>query len=148
MKEILLIAVDGSDNSLHAVEWLVSRLGIWKEAPEVHLLNVQPSLHGDISRFVSARQVEEFHQDSGHEALAAARQCLERAGVALHAHIRVGETAAQILELAKAIGCTQIVMGTRGRSGLSGFLLGSVAARVIPTAEVPVTLVGSRGEAR
>lgn len=141
MKEVLLISVDGSDNANHAVKWLVSRLDGWKEPPDLHLVNVQPSLHGDISRFLSTKQVEAFHQESGHEALAAAKGILSQAGMRFHAHIRVGEVAAQIVRLAQELQCSQIVMGTRGHSGLGGLLLGSVAARVVHIAEVPVTLV-------
>jgi nucleotide-binding universal stress UspA family protein len=46
-----------------------------------------------------------------------------------------------IVETADSLGCGLIVMGTHGRRGLSHFLLGSVAERVLRTAKIPVLTV-------
>ena len=46
-----------------------------------------------------------------------------------------------IIELAKQKHADLIVMGTHGRRGLSHLLLGSVAERVVRTAECPVMTV-------
>jgi len=43
-----------------------------------------------------------------------------------------------IVETASNLGCELIVMGTHGRRGLSHFLLGSVAERVVRTSPAPV----------
>ena len=42
---------------------------------------------------------------------------------------------------AKKVGASEIIMGTRGLSRVSRFLLGSVAMKVVQLASVPVTLV-------
>jgi nucleotide-binding universal stress UspA family protein/quercetin dioxygenase-like cupin family protein len=52
-----------------------------------------------------------------------------------------GEAAEQILQLAKALPCDLIVMGTHGRTGLSRFLTGSVAEQVLRKAGCPVLAV-------
>ena len=72
MTQTLLIPVDGSAHSLHAIDWLIAQTKLWKDAPIVHVLTVQPSLHGDISRFVSPAQLQEFHREEGDKHLAGA----------------------------------------------------------------------------
>jgi nucleotide-binding universal stress UspA family protein len=49
--------------------------------------------------------------------------------------------ARSIVERAHELGCTHIVMGTRGMSLLGNLVLGSVATKVIHAARCPVTLV-------
>ena len=53
----------------------------------------------------------------------------------------VGLPANRILEVAQALGAGHIVMGSRGRTGLSRLLLGSKAERVVQLSPVPVTIV-------
>ena len=55
--------------------------------------------------------------------------------------VEFGAPAAQIARLARARHADLIVMGTRGRTGLTRALLGSVAARVVATAPCPVLTV-------
>jgi len=50
----------------------------------------------------------------------------------------------QITHTAQALGAELIVMGTRGRRGLSRFLLGSVSAEVVRSAGLPVLSVRAR----
>jgi nucleotide-binding universal stress UspA family protein len=64
-------------------------------------------------------------------------------GGAVHVETRLlhGAVAAQIIELAGSSGASLIVMGTRGRTGLSHLLLGSVAERVVRLAPCAVLTV-------
>jgi universal stress protein A len=57
-----------------------------------------------------------------------------------------GAIAPEIIEHARARGCDLIVMGTHGRKGVSHFLLGSIAERVLRNAPCAVLVV--RGAAR
>lgn len=52
-----------------------------------------------------------------------------------------GAIAPEILEHARAQGCDLIVMGTHGRKGVSHFLLGSIAERVLRMAPCDVLVV-------
>ncbi len=141
MTQTLLLPIDDSPNSLRALDWVLAQLPQWRTPPTLHLINVQPSLHGDISRFVNATQIAEFHRESGDKALAAARARLAAAGVSADVHVRVGEAAVVIDQAARDLGCHQIVMGTRGHSGLTGLLLGSVATRLSHISALPLTLI-------
>ena len=52
-----------------------------------------------------------------------------------------GNTAEEILQAAKEIGCDLIVMGSHGRSVMGRLLLGSVAEAVMRKADCPVLTV-------
>ena len=64
-----------------------------------------------------------------------------KAGVRATAVTVTGDPSAQIVRTARSTRADLIVMGTHGRRGLSKFLLGSVAERVIATASCPVVTV-------
>jgi len=136
-----LVAIDGSETSLKAVDWIVAHLGDWKETPALHLLNVQPALPRDISRFVNAKQIDDFHREEGLKALAAAAEKSRAAGMAPQLHVSVGDCAETIVGFAVAKGCDQILIGTRGHTGLGGTLLGSVASKVAHLTHIPLLLV-------
>ena len=136
-----LLPIDGSNPSLRAIDYVLHIAKELKAPPTVHLLNVQPSLHGDISRFVSADQLAEFHRDEGHKALLEAVKKLADSALEVHQHVVVGECVPSILEVAKREACDQIIIGSRGHGGLSGVLLGSVSARLTHFSPLPLTLV-------
>lgn len=62
-------------------------------------------------------------------------------GVSIETETAVGPPANAIVEFASEHAIDQIVMGSRGRSGVARFLLGSVAEKVARRAPVPVTIV-------
>ena len=138
----LLLPVDGSDASLRAVDRLLTLLGWYKDAPEIHLLNVQHVLHKDVSQFVSAEDIKGYYHDEGLKELADARARLERAGVPYLHHVVIGDLAAEtIAHFAREHGIGQILMCTHGRSAVADLVLGSVARGVLQHTDVPVTLV-------
>jgi len=58
-----------------------------------------------------------------------------------------GTPSTRIVEVARELGASQIIMGSRGRAGWKGILLGSTAQRVIQLAPMPITLVKAGAEA-
>lgn len=64
--------------------------------------------------------------------------------VSIRTWLRSGEAWTALVEVAKAEHADLIVVGSHGRRGVGRFLLGSVAERVLRTAECPVLVVGSR----
>jgi len=63
------------------------------------------------------------------------------AGARVRGVLREGVAAEQILKAARGAHADLIVMGTHGRTGLSRFVLGSVASRVVAGASCPVLTV-------
>jgi nucleotide-binding universal stress UspA family protein len=136
-----LVAVDGSENSDRAVDYLLKQLGRYKDGAEVHLINVQPSFSSDIARFIDQKTIKDFHQEQGSKALEGARAKMEAAQVRVIAHVGVGEAGHVITSYAAQHRCEQIFLGTRGLGSVAGMLLGSVTTKVVHLSSVPVTLV-------
>lgn len=138
-----IVPVDGSESSSRAVDHLINKLAWFKDAVEVHLLNVQhPVPYGSrVSSVIGHDKLAQYHQEEGMAALGAAMKKLDAAKVRYHYHIGVGEEAEIICKYAKEKGCDQIFMGTRGLGSVSNLLLGSVATKVIHLSPVPVLLV-------
>lgn len=138
----MLIAVDGSEPALRAVE-TVARL-----APQMHglhawLLNVReaPVYYGELPPF-DAEAIEKLQRQGQQELLDAALAHARRCGLeSVWVLSAVGEAASEIVRAADAHAVAQIAMGTHGRSPLGSLLIGSVAQRVIHLSSVPVLLV-------
>ena len=139
----LLVAVDGSEPSRHAVEFALKSRGLYKDPVEIHLINVQPNLPfgSRVSSVLGHDQIAQYHREEGMTALKGAMQQLGSAGATYTHHIVVGEPAEVLAEFAREHACDQIVMGTRGLGATTSLLLGSVATKVIHLSPVPVVLV-------
>lgn len=57
------------------------------------------------------------------------------------ARAEIGAAAETIDRVVRELGADQLVTGTRGLGSLGNLFLGSVAAKVVQLADVPVTLV-------
>ncbi|MDO8437947.1 MAG: universal stress protein [Nitrosomonadaceae bacterium] len=137
----ILLPVDGSDTSNKAVADFIKLLGWYREIPEIHLLNVQPPLHGNVSRFIDKENIKQYHQEEGLKGLQASRDLLHQAGIACQFHILVGDPAEMIVRCATEKQCGQIVIGPRGLGAVKGLLLGSVASKVMQLSTTPVLLI-------
>ena len=62
--------------------------------------------------------------------------------------MRYGDTAEQILQVARELQPAMVVMGTHGRRGINRILLGSVATEVMRACPVPVVTVRARPDDR
>lgn len=137
----LLVPVDGSEAALHAARHAI-RLASWlSQAPEIHVLNVQPALPADVTRFVSRDDVESFHREAADKCMASALALFAEAGLPATPHVAVGHAADTIARVADELGVDEIIAGTRGTGLLARFLMGSVATRLPQASRVPVLLV-------
>jgi nucleotide-binding universal stress UspA family protein len=91
-----------------------------------------------------AADVQATHREWARRALADRAAAARETGVAARAIVAVGTAPEVIVLTAEAERAQMIVMGTHGRSGLSRFLVGSVADIVLRTAPCPVVLVRAR----
>jgi nucleotide-binding universal stress UspA family protein len=90
---------------------------------------------------VGKSQIEKYYQEEGEQALAEAKKLLERAGIAYQPRILVGSVAETIAKHAKDARCDLIYIGTHGRTGITGALVGSTASKVLHISDLPVLLV-------
>ncbi len=138
----ILVPFDGSDNALRALQQVIEHRDWYRDAPELHVLNVQlPVASGAVKMFIAADQLRDYYEEEGEKALQRARAALQAAGVPHHARVAVGDIAATLAQYATDNDCTLIAMGTRGMGALGNVLLGSVASKVIHVAAQPVLLV-------
>lgn len=137
-----LVPVDGSDNALCAVRHVIALIQD-REPIDVHLLNVQPPFHGDVTAFVRKEVVRDFHLEEGQKAMKAACELLDEAGIHYTKHVFVGRAAHVIAECAKELRCDKVIMGTHGFGTIAQLLLGSVSHEAIHQMDprIPVTLV-------
>ena len=141
MTNACLIAIDGSQPSLRAVDYAIKDAATRKEAPHIYLVNVQPALSGNVTRFIDGKTVEDFHRDNAEEHLAPAKEKLAASGLAYSGHVMVGEAAPSLVQFAHDKGCSMIVIGTHGFGSMIGMVMGSVATKVVHLSSVPVLLV-------
>ena len=134
----IVLAVDGSKNSLDAVSSLIKHVGWFKSPPTVRLVYVHlpvPKVGG-----FSKKTVDKYYREEGDECLAKAKKLLDKAGIAHEDMILVGQPAETICEVAADGNADLIYMGTRGMSSLANMVVGSVASKVVQHAKVPVLL--------
>lgn len=137
----VLVPVDGSVNSLHAVDVVLKAIAEGRSL-EVHLLNVQPQIvSGHARMYLKKELIEEYYEEEAVKALKPAQEKLDKAGVPHTSAHLVGHAPECIAKYVKTHGCELVVMGTRGLGSMQGMLLGSVATKVLHLVDVPVTLV-------
>ena len=139
----ILLAVDGSENSMHAVEFLIGHAGWYREPPDVELVTVHlpvPSLH-NMSVVVGRPELQRYYEEEGRANLARAATRLREAGIAFNQRVLVGPIAEGIAQHARESACELILIGTRGLTATAGALLGSTATKLLHVAETPVLLV-------
>jgi nucleotide-binding universal stress UspA family protein len=66
-------------------------------------------------------------------------------GTVAAAHLRIGEVAEEVVDLAEELGVDLIVVGTRGRSPIGRALMGSVSDSIVRQACCPVVVARLQG---
>ena len=138
MYDKILVAVDHSEISDRAVLAardlaVLSKGEVWV----LHLREREVALKTGVAMTAESA-------DEASAAVSAAVEVLTEAGVKAHGDIRTtlfGYAAREIVDDAIEHDADVIVMGSRGRSDLVGFILGSTAHKVIHLTDRPVLIV-------
>jgi nucleotide-binding universal stress UspA family protein len=85
--------------------------------------------------------LEDYFRDISERDLKAARKLLDKADLPHDMVIKIGNVVEQIMDAANAGKFDMLLLGSKGRSGLSDLVLGSVAQRLCALAKQPVVLV-------
>ncbi|RPH41184.1 MAG: universal stress protein [Burkholderiales bacterium] len=138
----ILVAIDGSKNSLRALKHAIKLAGKLSEPAHLLLVNA----HDDIalrgaSQFVGKDAVRSYLDDLANSELEGAIAAAQKAKVPFETRALRGQVAQAIAKAAVDEGCDLIVLGSKGRTALKDLLIGSVAQRVASLADMPVTLV-------
>jgi nucleotide-binding universal stress UspA family protein len=137
-----LLAVDGSEPSTRAAQWLAS-LAQTQLALRCTALYVQhPLMAGEVSALAPAYITLDQREHEAVLALTQISALLESAGVAHTTQTCIGDAVDTLLSHAQRLGADALVIGRRGQGVLRAALLGSVSSKVVQGAQVPVIVVG------
>jgi len=139
MKRILL-PIDASANSLKAVQHVIGRF-VTDPAIELHLLHVCTPFNRHVGRFVSRRNLADFHRDEATKSMKAARELLDARSIPYASHVEIGDKAETITAAARRIRASQIVIGTSRKNSLTRMIEDSVTNKVLEQAQVPVEVI-------
>jgi nucleotide-binding universal stress UspA family protein len=145
MYKKILVPLDGSELAKKGLEE-AEKLAKFFEA-EIVLFQVVPfmPIYGS-PELVTPLIVDEKQKEAVEKYLANIAEELKKTGLRVTATVRTGQqVAAEIIDLAKEVGADLIVMCTHGRSGITRWVLGSTAHKVLIRAETPILLIRSRG---
>ena len=135
--ERILVAVDGSDFSMAAVDQAISLGGICKS--EIYVISVV-ALYPE--QMAVAPNLVETMSEEVRQHLDEAKQKVDESQIPCETIVHMGGAPHEfIVQEAKDKNIDLILMGTHGRSGLKRVLLGSVAQNVIAHAPCPVMVV-------
>jgi len=149
MYEKILVALDGS---ALAEEVLPHVAGIaTRTDSEVILLRVAAPVRPTAVDVVAVMPVDTEQEmkriaDECLSYLEGAADRLRSAGLKVKTAVQFGDPAEQIVDFARDNGVGLIAMSTHGRSGISRWVYGSVADRVLRAATVPILLIRSKRE--
>ncbi|MEW6111882.1 MAG: universal stress protein [Thermodesulfobacteriota bacterium] len=138
MFDRLLIAVDGSEASLHALEQSFALIRAEKSSAKV--VSVVPPYEGDL-RLVGVKNIHAMMRQPYEAALAQASRAAESQAFELRFFLEEGEPDEQIVGLAESEGCDVIVIGVRDANSSEMFLMGSIAARVVGSSPTHVLVI-------
>ena len=137
-KPLVLLPVDGSEHALRAAEYSV-KIAIMMNA-RLLLLHCHRPFPVRLGDPYFQKAIDKIMQQSA-ERLEPFRSLLDQKGADYTELILEGPAGEKICEVAHIEKSEMIVMGSRGRSDLTGLFLGSVAHRVLHQAPCPVLIV-------
>ncbi|WP_247728795.1 universal stress protein [Halovivax limisalsi] len=139
MYDDILVPVDDRDPSTVALGYALEVAAV--HGATVDLLYVADTNKPSQVQYQGA--VVDVLEREGERVLESARERAKASGVPVRDEIVQGDPRAEIVALAE--GADLVVMGTHGRSGLDGYLLGSVTEHVVRKTETPVLAVREKG---
>jgi nucleotide-binding universal stress UspA family protein len=148
----VLFATDGSDSAQHA-EGLLTGLPAFADAPVrvISVAHVVRPWHTGVAPMAYGRVAAAYARDvetarAGHTSIAhEAASRLRAGGLDPEVVVRDGDPAEEIVAEARSWGADTILVGSRGRTGLTRMLMGSVARNVLLGTEASVIVSRTTG---
>ncbi len=143
MSNVFLLAVDGSPGSDKAIDFVADQAG--RGGAKVIVAYV---IEWSPYSFNTAEENEQRHKRREEELekatssiISPVEDRLKKLGLDVESIVRHGHPAKTVAELAVSKDAAQIFIGRTGETGLKSMLFGSVAANLVQTSTVPVTVV-------
>lgn len=140
----VMIAIDGSECSKHAVDFLIRRP--WGADDSFLVSHVVEPIPVDVGIAYVPAAYSQADGAAFEQAEALLKVVAEEIKAALPGHavdtkVVFGTVTSELVDLAQDAGIDLIVMGSHGRKGFNRFLLGSVAEEVLKHAHCSVEIV-------
>jgi nucleotide-binding universal stress UspA family protein len=126
----IVVAIDGSDISLKALEVALSEARIWNA--ELHVIYVvETSMFSSIPMDNTWEIIYSLLESEGKEVFQKSKERAAQDGVSLITHLRDGHAGNEIVSLTEELHADLIVIGSRGKTNIDRLLLGSVSEHVV-----------------
>ena len=137
----IVVGVDGSEHSRRALQWALDEALLRGAAVDVVHAWEPPFLVAYGGMPVTGFVYDPTpYEEAGHQLLDDTVDAVDTKGAPAMEKILVrGSAAPMILDIAK--GADMVVVGSRGRGGFAGLLLGSVSQQVAQHAPCPIVIV-------
>ncbi len=142
MYKKILVPLDGSELSESVLSHVVA-IATSCKVPEVVLTRVRDPLDKSVRDAldvdIASKLDKAYHDEADNYLKQIAADLIEK-GVAAKTVVLSGNPAEEIINYAQGGGVDLIIMSTHGRSGVSRWVFGSVADKVIRHSEVPILI--------
>ncbi len=150
----VIFAADGSAAAATA-EALLARWPIFEglpmrvvsvaNIPHLWHTGIAPTMYGQV---IEAYELDVKHARTEHQGMAhESAERLRAAGRDVTEEVRTGDAASEIIAVGAEWDADLLVLGSRGRTGLTRLLLGSVARNVVHSSAASILVVRDAGEA-
>ncbi len=142
MYKKILVPLDGSELSESVLSHVIA-IATSCKVPEVVLTRVRDPLDKSVRDAldvdIASKLDEAYHDEADNYLKQIAADLIEK-GIAAKTVVLSGNPAEEIVNYAQGGGVDLIIMSTHGRSGVSRWVFGSVADKVIRHSEVPILI--------
>lgn len=137
----LLVAYDGSEQSIRALKTGIEMARSWNATLEVvHVFDIPMLIVGEAMIPPPVENSVAIAQEADNLA-AEAQSILSAAGMQAEVTVLQGDPGRRIIETAKEKQTDLIIIGSRGLSGLREMFLGSVSSYIVKHSEVAVHIL-------
>jgi nucleotide-binding universal stress UspA family protein len=142
----ILLAIDGSPHAQAAVDEVARRP--WPKGSKIRVMSaIQPYTPPATEVVLAGAMLEDMRQQqvsTAEEITGRAADALKKARLSTETTVREGDPRSAIVDESDEWGADLIVVGSHGRTGLTRWLLGSVAQAIVGHASCSVEVVRRR----
>jgi nucleotide-binding universal stress UspA family protein len=136
----ILVAIDGSGMSRHALLTAIDEARVWKAGLHV-IYVVETGLFSSLPMDNTWEIMLSMLEKEGGKAITEAKSEAELKGVTITAHLKQGHAGNEIVKAAEDIGVDVVIVGSHGKSNVDRLLLGSVSSFVVSNCPTAVLVV-------
>ena len=139
----ILVPVDGSEYSIRAVEQALELAKVFNsKITLVQVLTLDPIIASEYIQTGKSNELLDRARNYIWESLDKIKQKYQQENLAIHTQLLEDfSVATAITQAAKDLKADIIIIGSHGRTGLTKFILGSVAQKVLIESPLPVLIV-------